>query len=80
MYLGKLMRWWKKRQSRDKYLKNNGGEPGFVAGLMSKYLPQKYKGLFKLEFSVNKSVRNILHRTLGRFRTDPDGPLSFMRE
>ena len=51
MYLGKLMRWWKKRQSRDKYLKNNGGEPGFVAGLMSKYLPQKYKGLFKLKFS-----------------------------
>ena len=58
MYLGKLVRWWKKRQSRDKYLKNNGGEPGLVAGLMAKYIPKKYKGLFKIESEKINLVDN----------------------
>lgn len=45
--MGKLMRWWKKRQGRDKYLKNKA-KIGFISILMEKYLPKKYKGLFKL--------------------------------
>ena len=45
--MGKLMRWWKKRQGRDKYLKNKA-KIGFISTLMEKYLPKKYKGLFKL--------------------------------
>ena len=71
------MRWWKKRQSRDKYLKNNGGEPGFVAGLMSKYLPQKYKGLFKLKFSIKASASDPGTLLYGQSVTDL---LSFVRE
>ena len=51
MYMGKLMRWWKKRQSRDKYLKNKA-KIGFISTLMEKYLPKKYKGLSKLSISL----------------------------
>ena len=47
--MGKLMRWWKKRQSRDKYLKNKA-KIGFISTLMEKYLPKKYKGLSFIHF------------------------------
>ena len=43
------MRWWKKRQSRDKYLKNKA-KIGFISTLMEKYLPKKYKGLSFIHF------------------------------
>jgi len=50
--MGKLMRWWKKRQGRDKYLKNKA-KIGFISTLMEKYLPKKYKGLFKLTVLIH---------------------------